>query len=190
MGQAIRKLRSKSQHFLPSLSKASMQLRPPLRQSLEVKPTPPEPHPIVEPMQNLVGWDYSDPKYAAMVRQVVGRITTRPGGKPEMGEAEITAEYRRPKPVNRHTSAATGPDDDIPVNPGTLNLRQLRELFLLYQGQADGQEKPLDFETLAKKYKLDVVLVEKMLRHTALPTVILSASEERESFKENERISQ
>lgn len=30
-----------------------------------------------------------DPDYDAMLRKMVGRITTKPGGKPEMGEVRL-----------------------------------------------------------------------------------------------------
>ena len=39
---------------------------------------------IIEPKQNLGDWDRGDPNYSAMVQQVVGKITTRPGGEAEM----------------------------------------------------------------------------------------------------------
>jgi hypothetical protein len=40
---------------------------------------------IIEPAQNMRDGLEIDPKYAAMMQQVVGRISTRPGGTQEMG---------------------------------------------------------------------------------------------------------
>jgi hypothetical protein len=71
-------------------------------------------------------------------------------------------------PTDRHTTLLSGPDEDSRESPGTLNHAHIRELFLLYQGKADGQEKPMDVESLAKKFSVDVELLRKVLRHTTL----------------------
>jgi hypothetical protein len=126
---------------------------------------------IIEPAQNTRDGLELEPKYAAMMQQVVGRISTRPGGTQEMGPAHEAAEYRRLKPTNRHTSALTGPDEERIVAPGTLNLAQIHELFHLYQqAQVEGQqEKPVDTQFLAQKFNVDVVLLEKVLHFSSLP---------------------
>lgn len=38
-------------------------------------------------MDNIL--EKRDPKFDAMLGQMVGRITTKPGGKPEMGEVSL-----------------------------------------------------------------------------------------------------
>ncbi|KAG0612315.1 hypothetical protein M758_6G018100 [Ceratodon purpureus] len=157
----------------PSSSPSSSPLSAPspqtVRQSVEVKPQAPEPQRIIEPELIKGEWDRGDPKYSMMVQQVVGKISTRPGGNQEMGNAHVTAEFRRPKPANRHTSAATGPDEEHVVATGTLNLAGIQEALRLYQGLGEGQEKPLDVKTLAAKFNVDAVLLEKVLLYTSLP---------------------
>jgi hypothetical protein len=88
-----------------------------------------------------------------------------------LSQAHEAAEYRRPKPTNRHTSALTGPDEERIVAPGTLNLAQIHELFHLYQqAQVEGQqEKPVDTQLLAQKFNVDLVLLEKVLHFSSLP---------------------
>lgn len=84
-------------------------------------------------------------------------------------QAHVSAEFRRPKPMNRHTSAATGPDEEKVVTSGSLNIAGIREVLLLHQGLSEGQEKPLDAEALSKKYNVDVELLEGLFRYTTLP---------------------
>lgn len=52
---------------------------------------------------------------------------------------------------------------------GTLNIAGIQEALRLYQGLGEGQEKPLDVKTLAAKFDVDVVLLEKVLHYTSLP---------------------
>lgn len=144
------------------------------RQSVEVRPQAPEPQPIIEPGMPIPGeWNRGDPRYSAMVQQVVGKISTRPGGTQEMGNAQVTAEFRRPRPSNRRTSAATGPDEEKVVAAGTLNIAGIQEALRLFQGiRAEGekvQEKPMDVKSLAEKFNVNVVLLERVLKYTSLP---------------------
>lgn len=180
MGQALQKLRGGGPALrggvAPPRQHATRDIDPvrpspspqTLRQSVEVRPEAPEPQRIIEPEPIKGEWDRSDPRYSMMV-QVVGKIITRPGGEQEMGSAHVTAEFRRLKPANRHTSAATGPDEENVVGAGTLNIAGIQEALRLYQGLGEGQEKPLDVKTLAAKFNVDVVLLEKVLHYTSLP---------------------
>jgi len=187
MGQALRRLRSptgvsaarpspppqatqsNSPHVEAPAGVASQASKASLRQSVEVKPQAPEPQYIIEPGQNIGDWDRGDPKYSVMVQQVVGKISTRPGSESEMGTAHVSSEFRRPKPMNRHTTAATGPDEEKVVTSGSLNIAGIREVLLLHQGLSEGQEKPLDAEALSKKYNVDVELLEGLFQYTTLP---------------------
>lgn len=68
-----------------------------------------ESEPIIEPGMPIPGeWNRGDPRYSAMVQQVVGKISTRPGGTQEMGNVSglsatflfhlcdcLTAQWRR-----------------------------------------------------------------------------------------------
>ena len=44
---------------------------------------------ISRPGDNNGVLEERDPDYDAMLRKMVGRITTKPGGKPEMGEVRL-----------------------------------------------------------------------------------------------------
>ncbi|KAG6557999.1 hypothetical protein Mapa_000178 [Marchantia paleacea] len=132
------------------------------RQSADVETTPPEPQVIVEPEQNLGDWERRDPKFAAMSQQVVGIITTRPGGKQEMGNAVVTEESTRPMPMDRHTTLLSGPDEDTVTAAGSLNLKQIREIFILYQ------EQGMNEESIAEKFNVDAELLKQIFRHTSL----------------------
>lgn len=89
------------------------------------------------------------------------------------GQAQVTAEFRRPRPSNRRTSAATGPDEEKVVAAGTLNIAGIQEALRLFQGiRAKGekvQEKPMDVKSLAEKFNVNVVLLERVLKYTSLP---------------------
>lgn len=79
----------------------------------------------------------------------------------------MNAEFRRPKPANRHTSAATGPDEQKVVIPGTLNIEGLREALRLYREQQE--KKNIDVEALAKKVNVDWLLLQRLVKYTSLP---------------------
>jgi len=179
MGQALQKLGGGSRAAkLGGASKAPVrqqaidpvQPSATVRHSVEVKPQAPEPQRIIEPEPIQGEWDRGDPKYSAMMQQVVGKITTRPAGGQEMGSAHVTAEFRRLKPANRHTSAATGPDEEKVVAAGTLNIAGIHEALRLYQGLGEGQEqKSVDVKALAERFNVDVVLLERVFKYTSLP---------------------
>lgn len=85
-------------------------------------------------------------------------------------QAHVTAEFHRPKPTNRHTTAATGPDEVKVVASGTLNISGIRDVFLLYQAHAEGRrEKSNDVTFLAQKFNVDRELLERVLRFNSLP---------------------
>ncbi|RWR76535.1 hypothetical protein CKAN_00498100 [Cinnamomum micranthum f. kanehirae] len=109
-----------------------------------------------------------DPEYDAMLNKMLGRVTTKPGGKLEMGEAFIVEKYNRPLPKLR-TSKAAGHDDKKPTPPGTLNTAQLRHILLLHQGKADDHDGPMDTHHIAEKFKIDAVEVERILQFISLP---------------------
>lgn len=86
---------------------------------------------------------------------------------------------RRPLPKIRH-SVNTGFDEDRSVPPGTLNLGHIRQVFLSYQGLIEG-EKPMNVEALAKKYNVDAVLLEKVVRFHTLPDKIIEGKSVKEA---------
>ncbi|CAN6468144.1 unnamed protein product [Victoria cruziana] len=110
-----------------------------------------------------------DPEYDAMLRQMVGRITAKRGGRPEMGEASVVERYNRPMPKLRDTKPGAGYDEERAVPPGTLNVAKLRQVFLLHEGKADGQSRAMDAKAIAETLKIDVVHVERILKHLSLP---------------------
>ncbi|XP_031496461.1 uncharacterized protein LOC116261754 [Nymphaea colorata] len=110
-----------------------------------------------------------DPEYDAMLRQMVGRISSKPGGKPEMGEASVVQRYNRPMPKLRDTKPGAGYDEQKAVPPGTLNIAKLRQVFLFHEGKADGQSRPMDAKAIAETLKIDVVHVQRVLQHLSLP---------------------
>lgn len=111
-----------------------------------------------------------DPKYDAMLSQMVGRIRSKPGGKLEMGEAFVVEKYDRPMPKLRNTKPDSGKYEERPAPPGTLNVAQLRHIVLLHQGKADDHDGPMDIQQIAEKFRIDVAQVEKILQFVSLPS--------------------
>ncbi|XWS14063.1 hypothetical protein CRYUN_Cryun36dG0091300 [Craigia yunnanensis] len=110
-----------------------------------------------------------DPKYDAMLSQMVGRISAKPGGKLEMGEAFVPENPSRPLPKLRNTMPESGKYEERPAPPGTLNVKQLQHLMLLHQGKADDHNGPMDVQQIAEKFRLDVVQVQRILQFMSLP---------------------
>ncbi|KAF5465495.1 hypothetical protein F2P56_015501 [Juglans regia] len=110
-----------------------------------------------------------DPKYDAMLSQMVGRITSKPGGKPEIGEASVVERYNKPMPKLRNTKPDSGSYEDRPAPPGSLNVTQLRHIILLHQGKADDNEGPMNVQQIAEKFRVDVAQVERILQSLSLP---------------------
>lgn len=110
-----------------------------------------------------------DPEYDSMLSKMAGRITTKPGGKLEMGEAFVVERYNRPMPKVRSTKADVGHNEQKAVPPGTLNVTQLQHILLLHQGKADDHDGPMDVHHIAQKFRIDAVEVEKILQFISLP---------------------
>ncbi|XP_041000905.1 uncharacterized protein LOC121246721 [Juglans microcarpa x Juglans regia] len=110
-----------------------------------------------------------DPKYDAMLSQMVGRISSKPGGKLEMGEAFVVEKYNKPMPKLRNTKPDSGGYEERPVPPGSLNVAQLRHIILLHQGKADDHEGPMNIQQIAEKFRVDVKQVEGILQFLTLP---------------------
>lgn len=110
-----------------------------------------------------------DPKYDTMLGQMVGRIQSKPGGKPEMGEAFVVEKYNRPMPKLRNTKPDSGRYEERPVPEGTLNIAQVRQIILLHQGKADNHDGPMDIQQIAENFRVDVARVQKILQFVSLP---------------------
>ncbi|KAM7255991.1 hypothetical protein ACFE04_011732 [Oxalis oulophora] len=138
-----------------------------------------------------------DTNYDALLNQMVGRIKTKPGGKPEMGEraigyfpseslsifellnqtfiwalgkkAFVVQKSSRPMPKLRNTTTETGRYEGRPAPPGTLNVAQLKHIMLLHQGKADDHVGPMEAHQIAAKYRLDVAVVQNILQFQSLP---------------------
>ncbi|KAH7439876.1 hypothetical protein KP509_04G079800 [Ceratopteris richardii] len=171
MGQALRKLGSaRSSRIAPSKAPhAPAESRfedPRLKGHLtgDVNPDRPvTPDPSVIPDQDRE-WDRSDPVYSTMVKKLAANVVTKKVH--EVSDQEQTY-ARRPLPKIRNTRS-TSFDEESAVPPGKLNLGQIREVFRSYQGLILG-EKPMSVEELAGKYKVDVVLLKKVLQLHAIP---------------------
>ncbi|CAN1806971.1 hypothetical protein LINPERHAP1_LOCUS24861 [Linum perenne] len=113
-----------------------------------------------------------DPQFDAMLGQMVGRIKTKPGGKPEMGEATIVERSQKPLPKLRNTTASAGRYEERPVPPGTLNVAQLRHILKLHAGKGGegGDSKgPVDVHQISQQFRLEVEQVKKFLQFVSLP---------------------
>ncbi|KAL5983835.1 hypothetical protein ACLOJK_017930 [Asimina triloba] len=182
MGQALRRVggRLRNSSFEPPSTapqKKNVEWRPP------PPPAPPPPPDISTAGQDHLGvsnpeskstvkndnvLEERDPGYDAMLSQLVGRIRSKPGGQPEMGDTMVAERYSRPMPKLRTTKAEAS-DEQKAVPPGTLDINQLRHIFLLHQGKADDHHGPMDAHGIAEKFRLDVVQIEKILQHASLP---------------------
>ncbi|RZB64738.1 hypothetical protein D0Y65_041000 [Glycine soja] len=110
-----------------------------------------------------------DPKFDAMLGQMVGRITSKPGGKPEMGEAFVVEKFNRPMPKLRNTKPDFGRNEERPVPAGTLNVAQLRHIILLHEGKADDYNGRMDAHQIAEKFRVNVVQIQTILQFLSLP---------------------
>ncbi|KAL2632198.1 hypothetical protein R1flu_016884 [Riccia fluitans] len=132
------------------------------RQSGDLKSDHPEAQVNTGPEQSSFEWEGRDSNFEAMSKKVVGIIKTRPGGRQEMGNAVVTEESTRPKPTDRHTTLQSGPDEESVIAAGTLNMKQIREVFLLYQEQGK------NIQSIAEEYNLDHELLKRVFKHTSL----------------------
>ncbi|CAI0626839.1 unnamed protein product [Linum tenue] len=113
-----------------------------------------------------------DPQFDAMLNQMVGRIKTKPGGKPEMGEASIVQSPNKPLPKLRNTTPdAASKYEERAVPPGTLNVAQLRHILKLQAGKGEGDnlKAPVDAHQIAQQFRLEVEQVKKFLQFVSLP---------------------
>ncbi|KAK4770913.1 hypothetical protein SAY87_031445 [Trapa incisa] len=110
-----------------------------------------------------------DPQYNAMLSQMVGRIRSKPGGTPEMGNAHVVEKYNRPLPKLRNTRPGSGSLEQQPAPAGTLNAAQLRHVILLSQGKAEDHQGCMDAHQIAEKFRVDVAEIERILRYVSLP---------------------
>ncbi|XP_075478604.1 uncharacterized protein LOC142519461 isoform X1 [Primulina tabacum] len=108
-----------------------------------------------------------DPQYDVMLSQMVGRIRPKPGGKLEMGEASVVEKYKRPLPKLRNTTQDSSRYEERPASPGTLNVSQLREIILLYEGKAEDHDGPMDIAQIAGRFRVDVTQVQKIVQFVA-----------------------
>ncbi|KAF8392609.1 hypothetical protein HHK36_022955 [Tetracentron sinense] len=179
MGQALRRAsgRIRSSNLEPSSSQVkNVERRPPV--------VPVEPAGIPKSGKGEAGGPDSeeisaintdnvleerDSGYDAMLSQMVGRITTKPGGKLEMGEASVMERYTRPMPKLRNTKPESSLDEEKPVPPGTLNVAQLRRIILLHQGKANDHDKPMDTHQIAKEFRIDAAQVQRIFQFLSLP---------------------
>ncbi|XP_062150303.1 uncharacterized protein LOC133858861 isoform X1 [Alnus glutinosa] len=180
MGQALRRASGRvrtSSSIDPtsssSKSKSVIDRRPPPTDELKISKTAGE-HVALDSdgtpginADNLL--EERDPKFDAMLSQMSGRIKSKPGGKPEMGEAFVMEKYNRPMPKLRNTKPDSGRYEERPAPPGTLNVAQLRYIILLHQGKADDHEGPMDIQQIAEKFRIDVAQVERILQFVSLP---------------------
>ncbi|MED6130281.1 hypothetical protein PIB30_000183 [Stylosanthes scabra] len=110
-----------------------------------------------------------DPKYDAMLGQMLGRITAKPGGKSEMGEAFVVEKSKRPMPKLRDTKPDSGRYEERPVPTGTLNVAQLRHIFLLHEGRAEDHKGPMEIHKIAEKFRLEAVQIQRIVQFLSLP---------------------
>lgn len=110
-----------------------------------------------------------DPGYDAMLSKMVGRITVKPGGKLEMGEAYIVEKYNRPMPKLRSSKAEVEGDEQKSAPPGTLTAAQLQEIILLHQGKSELHQGPMVVPDIAKRFRIDAAHVEGIVQFISIP---------------------
>lgn len=111
-----------------------------------------------------------DPGYDVLLQKMIGTIRTRPGGKQEMGEAIIIQKFKRPLPKVRSSKDESVSHGQKPVPPGTLTIAQVQEIMLLHQGKSVDHGGPMDIHTIAHKFGVDPVQVEKIIQFVSLPS--------------------
>ncbi|XP_071737289.1 uncharacterized protein [Rutidosis leptorrhynchoides] len=121
-----------------------------------------------------------DSEYDAMLSKMVGRIQTKPGGKLEMGEAYVVDKYNRPMPKLRNTTSETTRYEQRPAPPGTLNVAQLRQIILLYQGKSEEHDGPMDVNQIAQKFRIDVAQVERAVQFLSFPPEYFSNKQKKD----------
>ncbi|XP_008800866.2 ras-associated and pleckstrin homology domains-containing protein 1 [Phoenix dactylifera] len=174
----------------PSPSRPDHPARPPVKNPERPPPPPPSAAQVKPPDSPTVGQDRlgisdaevtskdkdyqgvleeRDPTYDEMLKQMVGRITSRPGGKLEMGEAFVVERYNRPMPKLRSSKAEAGGSVQKPLPPGTLTIEQVRQIILLHQGKSDEHQGPMDINDIASKFRVDGTHVQRIVQFMSLP---------------------
>ncbi|XP_048528750.1 WAS/WASL-interacting protein family member 3 [Triticum urartu] len=108
-----------------------------------------------------------DPSYDDMLKHMVGRITTKPGGKPEMGEASVVERYNRPLPKVRTSEPEPGQSRQLP--PGTLNVGHIQEIIQLYQGKSSSHRGPMSVDQIASRFRVEASVVHGIVQFVSLP---------------------
>ncbi|XP_059280660.1 uncharacterized protein LOC132034354 isoform X1 [Lycium ferocissimum] len=172
MGQAFR--RATGRIGSSSVGTSSSQLKKPIdRKPPVVNKTPVEnvgPVPESSPKVAVKNtFEERDPKFDAMLSQMVGRIQAKPGGKLEMGEASVVEKYDRPLPKLRNITPESSRYEERPAPTGTLNVAQIREIILLHQGRSDDHKGPMDINGIAERFRVDAAQVQRILQFVSLP---------------------
>uniref|UniRef100_A0A0E0FCY4 Acyl-CoA-binding domain-containing protein n=1 Tax=Oryza meridionalis TaxID=40149 RepID=A0A0E0FCY4_9ORYZ len=118
-----------------------------------------------------------DPSYDEMLKHMVGRITTKPGGKPEMGEAFVVDQYNRPLPRVRTSRPEPGEGGHRQLPPGTINVAHVHEIIQLYQGKSSNHPGPMSVDEIASKFRVEASVVQNIVQFVSLPQEEHSAKE-------------
>ncbi|KAL5206230.1 hypothetical protein ABZP36_034439 [Zizania latifolia] len=110
-----------------------------------------------------------DPSYDEMLKHMVGRITTKPGGKPEMGEAFIVDRYNRPLPKVRTSKPEPSEGSHRQLPPGTINVAHVHEIIQLYQGKSSSHPGPMSVDEIASKFRVEASVVQNIVQFVSLP---------------------
>ncbi|KAL6842058.1 hypothetical protein ACP4OV_028037 [Aristida adscensionis] len=110
-----------------------------------------------------------DPSYDEMLKHMVGRITAKPGGKPEMGEASVVQRYERPLPKVRTSKSEPGQSGSRQLPPGALNVVSIQEMIQLYQGKSNNHHGPMSVDDIASKFRIEVSIVRNIVQSVSLP---------------------
>ncbi|CAN6347934.1 unnamed protein product [Urochloa humidicola] len=174
-----------------ALRRASGRVRPPPAPSTSAKPPPPPPPrapppaaggapqdrvdaptngDATAPAKNAHGvLEERDPSYDEMLKHMVGRITTKPGGKPEMGNASVVQRYDRPLPKVRTSKAEPGESGSRQLPSGALNVQHIQEIIQLYQGKSSTHNGSMSVDDIASKFRVEASVVRSIVQFVALP---------------------
>ncbi|XP_062203664.1 uncharacterized protein LOC133905890 [Phragmites australis] len=110
-----------------------------------------------------------DPSYDEMLKHMVGRITTKPGGKPEMGEASVVQRYDRPLPKVRTSKPEPGQSGSRQLPAGALNVGHIQEIIQLYQGKSGSHHGPMSVDDIASNFRVEASVVQSIVQFVSLP---------------------
>lgn len=86
-----------------------------------------------------------------------------------MLQAFLVEKSSRAMPRLRNTKPDSGSYEGRPVPAGTLNVAQLRHIFLLHEGKADDHNGPMDAHQIAEKFQVDVAQIQSILQFLSKP---------------------